>query len=127
LYNFTGEMERKQALIRWNLLKTKLDEAKAKMYALRERSGEYSDVPEKIYYKYAADGESLLIYGLNRGETEDKSLEYEYNTTWIAPDKLTDVKIESLFSRNPDQYQFWPIWQVFLDSSNGKLVNDYGY
>jgi len=126
-FEFTGEMERKQALIRWNLLKTKLDVAKTKMYALRERSGEYSDVPEKIYYKYAADGESLLIYGLNRGETEDKSLEYEYNTTWIAPDKLTDVKIESLFSRNPDQYQFWPIWQVFLDSSNGKLVNDYGY
>jgi len=54
-------------------------------------------------------------------------LEFEYNTIWIASDKLTDVKIESIYAKNPDQYQFWPIWQVFLDSSNGKLLNDYGY
>jgi starch-binding outer membrane protein, SusD/RagB family len=124
---FTGEMERKQALIRWNLLKTKLDDAKARMYALRDRTGQYADVPETIYYKYAPDGESLIIYGLNRGETEDKSSEYEYNTTWVSPTKILDTKVEALYARNPDAYQFWPIWQVFLDASNGKLVNDYGY
>ena len=38
-FEFCGEMIRKQALIRWNLLKTKLDEAKAKMYVLRDRKG----------------------------------------------------------------------------------------
>ncbi|MGV8090963.1 MAG: RagB/SusD family nutrient uptake outer membrane protein [Mangrovibacterium sp.] len=124
---FCGEMERKQALIRWNLLKTKLDEAKAKMYNLRSRTGEYADVPEKVYYKYADDGESLVIYGLNRGETEDRSAEYEYNKTFVAPGQLTDAKIEAIYARNPDQWQFWPIWQVFLDSSNGQLKNDYGY
>lgn len=124
---FTGEMERKQALIRWNLLKAKLDDAKARMYALRDRTGQYTDVPEKIYYKYAPDGESLIIYGLNRGETEDKTSEYEYNTSWVSPTKILDTKVEALYARNPDAYQFWPIWQVFLDASNGKLVNDYGY
>ncbi len=126
-YEFCGEMVRKEALIRWNLLKTKLDETKTKMYALRDRTGEYQDVPEKVYYKYASDGESLVIYGLNRGELDDKSSEYDYNTTWVAPEKLLDAKIESIYTRNPDSYQFWPIWQVFLDASNGKLVNDYGY
>ncbi len=126
-FEFCGEMVRKQALIRWNLLKTKLDEAKSKMYTLRERTGEYADVPEKVYYKYAEDGESLIIYGLNRGETEDKSAEYDYNTTWVAPEELEDEKIESIYAQNPDEWQFWPIWQVFLDASNGKLVNDYGY
>ncbi len=126
-YEFCGEMVRKEALIRWNLLKTKLDETKTKMYALRDRAGEYQNVPEKVYYKYASDGESLVIYGLNRGELDDKSSEYDYNTTWVAPDKLLDAKIESIYTRNPDSYQFWPIWQVFLDASNGKLVNDYGY
>jgi len=126
-FEFCGEMVRKQALIRWNLLKTKMDEAKERMYALRDRSGEYSDVPEKVYYSYADDGESLVIYGLNRGETEDMSTEYEYNTTWVAPDKLEDSKIEAIYAQDPDQWQFWPIWQVFLDSSNGMLVNDYGY
>jgi hypothetical protein len=126
-FEFCGEMTRKQALIRWNLLKIKLDEAKSKMYTLRERSGEYADVPEKVYYKYAEDGETLIIYGLNRGELEDKSTEYDYNTTWVAPDQLEDEKIESIYAQNPDEWQFWPIWQVFLDASNGKLVNDYGY
>jgi len=126
-FEFCGEMVRKEALIRWNLLKTKLDEAKTKMYALRDRSGAYSDVPEKLYYKYAADGESLVIYGLNRGETADKSSEYEYNVSFVAPSKLVDSKIEAIYARNPDQWQFWPIWQVFLDASNGQLVNDYGY
>jgi starch-binding outer membrane protein, SusD/RagB family len=124
---FTGEMLRKEALIRWNLLKTKLDEAKTKMYALRDRTGEYADVPENLYYKYADDGESLVIYGLNRGETEDKSTEYEYNMNWVAPSRLTDIKIESIYARDPNQWQYWPIWQVFLDGSNGQLVNDFGY
>ncbi|MFA5328234.1 MAG: RagB/SusD family nutrient uptake outer membrane protein [Prolixibacteraceae bacterium] len=126
-FEFCGEMIRKQELIRWNLLKTKLDEAKAKMYRLRDLSGEYADVPSKLYYRYAPDGISLEIYGLNRGETSDKSAEYDYNTTWIDPSKLLDTKIEALYVKNPDQYQFWPIWQVFLDSSNGLLENDYGY
>jgi len=124
---FCGEMVRKQALIRWNLLKTKLDEAKTKMYALRDRSGAYADVPAKLYYKYAANGESLVIYGLNRGETADKTAEYDYNTTWISPTLLLNTKIDAIYAKNPDQWQFWPIWQVFLDSSNGTLKNDYGY
>jgi hypothetical protein len=124
---FTGEFIRKEALIRWNLLKTKIDEAKSNLYALRDRTGNYSDVPEKIYYSYASDGESLEMYGLNRGETEDKSAEYEFNTTWVSPTKLLDTKIESIYARNPNEYQFWPIWQVFLDGSNGQLTNDYGY
>lgn len=126
-FEFVGEMTRKQTLIRWNLLKTKLDEAKTKMYALRDRTGEYADVPEKVYYSYAADGESLQFYGLNRGETEDKTTQYEYNTVFVNASKLTDAKIESIYAKDPDKYQFWPIWQVFLDASNGQLKNDYGY
>jgi hypothetical protein len=126
-FEFCGEMLRKQQLIRWNLLKTKLDETKANLYALRDRSGAYADVPEKLYYKYASDGVSLSIYGLNRGETLDKSTEYEYNIAWVGPTKITNAKIDAIYVKNPDQWQFWPIWQVFLDSSNGLLKNDYGY
>ena len=124
---FAGEMVRKQALIRWNLLKTKLDETKEKLYRLRDRAGEYADVPEKLFYKYADDEETLVIYGLNRGENEDKSGEYDFNVEWAKDNQLTNTKIEAIYARNPDQYQFWPIWQFFIDSSNGKLKNDYGY
>jgi starch-binding outer membrane protein, SusD/RagB family len=124
-FEFCGEMLRKQALIRWNLLKVKLDEAKGKMYALRERTGEYADVPEKLYYRYA-DAEKLEFYGLNRGE-HDAVTGYESSIVWVAPSRITDSKIQSIYARDPDKYQFWPIWQVFLDNSNGKLKNDYGY
>lgn len=126
-FEFTGEFERKQALIRWNLLKVKLDEAKQKMYDLRNLSGEYADVPSTLYYRYANDGESLEIYGLNRGETDDMSSEYEFNTLYIAPENLLDTKIETIYALDPNTRQFWPIWQVFLDGSNGQLTNDYGY
>jgi len=123
-FEFTGEMERKQALIRWNLLKTKMDEAKTKMYALKTRTGAYADVPSTLYYRYAADNETLEIYGLNRGETANMSADYPLNKAWTD---LADTKIESIYARDPNTRQFWPIWQVFLDASNGKLVNDYGY
>lgn len=126
-YEFTGEFLRKEALIRWNLLKTTIDEAKVKMDNLRNQAGEYADVPTTLYYRYASDGETLEFYGLNRGETEDKSAEYTYSTTWVSASKIDDTKISTIYTNDPDTKQFWPIWQVFIDSSNGQLVNDYGY
>jgi hypothetical protein len=121
-YEFTGEMERKFSLIRWNLLKVKLDEAKVKMADLKTRSAAYADVPSILYYKYKDDGITLDIYGLNRGET-------------VAPvgfaskawDKLEDNKITTLYKAgvDPDKRQFWPIWQTFIDASNGQLTNDW--
>lgn len=126
-FEFCGELERKQALIRWNLLKTKMDEAKVKMDNLRNRTGEYSDVPETVYYRYATDGVSLEFYGLNRGETDDMSGSYTSSMVYVGPSKIDDAKLNSIYTNNPDQNQFWPIWQVFIDGSNGMLKNDYGY
>lgn len=124
-FEFTGEMERKQALIRWNLLKSKLDEAKQKMTDLSQRIGEYADVPSTLYFKYKTDNVSLDIYGLNRGETTNPGADYSA-MTWVS---LNDAKISSLYKAgvNPDTRQFWPIWQVFIDASNNQLTNDYGY
>lgn len=121
-FEYCGEMERKQALIRWNLLGTKLEEAKVKMNELQDRTGAYADVPSTLYSKYAADNESLIIYGLNRNETTPPGLPIEWTTkVWT---NLTDEKINSLYLNNPDANQFWPIWQVFIDGSNGTLTND---
>lgn len=136
-YEFTGEMERKFSLTRWNLLKAKMDESKLKMADLKARSGTYADVPSTLYFKYIKDEENvakyggkdnttiLQIYGLNRGETTNPGPDYTAKT-W---DKLEDTKINSLYKPgvNPDERQFWPIWKVFIDGSNGQLVNDYGY
>ncbi|MFT3752635.1 MAG: RagB/SusD family nutrient uptake outer membrane protein [Paludibacter sp.] len=129
---FAGEMLRKADLIRWNLLSTKLSEVKTKMSALANRTGNYAGYPDKIYYKTAADGESLIIYGLEKGQTDAEGAALGYTSTkgWFISDginALTNSKINSLYQRNPDERQFWPIWQIFLDASNGTLANDYGY
>jgi len=126
---FAGESLRKADLIRWNLLKEKLDEAKTKMTQLANRQGNYANLPEKLYYKTSeTDGETLIIYGLNYGETDAEgnlliNEGYE-STNWIAPDKLTTDLINSLYQKDPNQNQYWPIWQTFIDKSNGTLSND---
>ncbi|TDD94090.1 RagB/SusD family nutrient uptake outer membrane protein [Flavobacterium cellulosilyticum] len=127
-YEFTGEMERKQALIRWNLLKTKLDDAKSKMTRFQQRTGEYATVPTTLYFKYNTDNVSLIIYGLNRGEITDPGVGYT-SLSWAWVGATAEAKSNSLYKAgaNPDARQFWPIWQVFIESSNNKLVNDYGY
>ncbi|MDD3787732.1 MAG: RagB/SusD family nutrient uptake outer membrane protein [Petrimonas sp.] len=123
---FAGESLRKADLIRWNMLKTKLDEAKTKMAQLINRQGHYADLPEKLYYKIADDNESLIIYGLNHGDTDaiGASLNYESSTTWFDPTDLTSALINALYQNNPDENQYWPIWQTFIDSSNGQLTNE---
>lgn len=136
---FCGEMLRKADLIRWNLLGSKLNDAKTKMTALSNRTDAYADLPSNIYYKTATDGETVLIYGLEHGDTDTQGVfltntqSYIKNSDgWIlssggGTNKLTVDKINSLFQKDPDSRQYWPIWQVFIDSSNGTLKNDYGY
>lgn len=125
MYEFTGEMLRKEALIRWNLLSANIEEAKSKLTNLENRTGDYADVPTTLYYKYEDDNETLDIYGLNRGETTDPGTEYS-SKPW---DDLLDDTINTIYlpGINVDDRQFWPIWQVFIDGSNNQLVNDYGY
>lgn len=129
---FCGEMLRKADLIRWNLLSVKINEAKTRMTAFANRTGAYSDLPDKIYYKTADDSESIIIYGLEHGNTdaEGAALNYPSNKGWFVSsgvNNLTADKINSLSQLDPDTRQFWPIWQTFINSSNGTLTNDYGY
>lgn len=128
-FEFTGEMLRKGDLIRWNLLGTKLAESKAKLEQLENREGKYATLPKKVYYKTDEGGETAIIYGLNYGETDEigASLGYEFEKSWKLNSETDLVKYwDALYLRNPDTQQFWPIWQVFIDNSNGALNND-GY
>lgn len=123
---FTGEMLRKADLIRWNLLGTKLEEAKNKLAQLDARQGKYANLPSKIYYKTLANGETVEIYGLNFGDTDAQgaTLGYTANKTWTLSASNDQVTYwNALFVKDPNAQQVWPIWQVFLDSSNGQLNN----
>jgi len=123
---FTGEMLRKGDLIRWNLLNTKISDAKTKLQQLENRQGKYAALPLKIYYKTAANGETVEIYGLNYGDTDAQgaSLGYTSNKTWsLAASGDASTYWDALAVKDPNAQQVWPIWQVFLDSSNGLLNN----
>ncbi|MNL28343.1 SusD family protein [compost metagenome] len=123
---FCGEMLRKADLIRWNLLSIKLNEAKTKLQQLEARQGKYANLPLKIYYKTAADGEKVEIYGLNFGDTDALGAAggYTANKAWTLSSSSDVVTYwDALFLKDPNSQPVWPIWQTFLDSSNGTLTN----
>lgn len=133
-FEFCGEMLRKADLIRWGLLKSKLDDTKQKMYNLRSRTGHYADINSTLYYNMVdfswvrksttnvIAGAALQIYGLNHGET-DAPTNYEFNKLWVGEDKLVDKKIESLYINDPDKFMYLPLFQYNIDASNSTLSN----
>lgn len=140
-FEFAGEGIRKVDLMRWGKLSSKLAETKQKMTDLANRTGYYSDYPAKIYYNdgldaEATDADGFTVYGLEKGQTdaEGKNLfanstrvfSYEGDTT-KDNDKKINSYIDNLYLNDPDSHMFWPIWRYYLSSSNGMLVNDYGY
>lgn len=127
---FTGEMLRKGDLIRWNLLGTKLAEAKEKLQQLENRTGKYANLPEKIYYQTNEDDETITIYGLNFGDTDaaGAALNYSESKTWTMvgssdANTLWDALVYP--GKDPNKQQYWPIWQFFIENSNGLLNNDH--
>ncbi len=123
---FTGEMLRKSDLIRWNLLGTKIAEAKVKLQQLETRTGKYASLPAKIYYKTLANGETVEIYGLKFGDTDAQgaALGYTSNKAWTMSASSDVVTYwDALAIKDPNKQQYWPIWQFFLDASNGTLNN----
>ena len=135
-------MLRKADLIRWNRLGSTLEAAKAEMTQLLNKEGKYAALPDKIYYQTVTGtpkaqstvwdvvkaGETVEIYGVELGQTDEEgaALGYAENTSWAGKNEWAG-KIEGLYVNNPDQYQFWPIWQTFIDNSNGMLVNSSNY
>ena len=140
-FEFAGEALRKTDLIRWGKLSIKLAETKQKMIALANRTGEYADYPVKVYYNEGLDAESTdadgyTIYGLEKGQTDEEGkAAYALNSRAFSlegdatkdNDQKVNKYINNLYLNDPNSRMFWPIWRVFLNSSNGMLVNDYGY
>ena len=69
---------------------------------------------------------SIADVELGQTDEEGAALGYAENTSWAGKNEWAG-KIEGLYVNNPDQYQFWPIWQTFIDNSNGMLVNSSNY
>ncbi|MCI2082057.1 MAG: RagB/SusD family nutrient uptake outer membrane protein [Bacteroidales bacterium] len=124
---FAGEFLRKEDLIRWNELKSSMDNEEEKMTELSNMTGDYSYLSGNVYYKVAADGLSLQIYGLDKTETGDPGEGWTLESDYVSPDNLDADKISSMYAVNPDTREFWPIFDASITNSQGYLVNDYGY
>lgn len=142
-FEFCGENIRKYDLERWGMLKTAIDQAETNLRSLRDAQGVYADVPATIYYKWSvpatppSPGERVLtIYGLQRGETDEKTVTDPtggwVKKTWTQGTTgsemyLSDGFINHLYIGNPDKRQLLPIFHQIITVSNGSLYNDYGY
>ena len=138
---FVGEMLRKQDLIRWNLLKTKIDEAKEDLKDWMDGAG--TQFGPAVWYKYAADG-SIQTYGYNETATTTEApgegwecytdskgavatyFKFTSEDTGTYSDSA-QKKLDSFYDNDPDTRQWWPIPDATLINSQGTLVNDYGF
>ncbi len=129
---FAGEQLRKADLVRWGIIDEKMAEAKQKLTDLANRQGAYAGLPDKIYYTLDKDGETLKLYGLNKGEDNaDKIKELKdagwENKSWFVSNGaniITDDYINGLYVEKPSTHCLWPIWKTFIDKSNGLINND---
>lgn len=132
-FELGGEMIRKQDLIRWGIIDQKLAETKTKLQALATRTGNYAWVPEKLYYK--VDGENILFYGINPGETDEIGKDLVDNQGWKSKgwlvsdseNQLTDDMINGLYVVDkPSMHCVWPIPSTTISSDvSGSLSNKY--
>lgn len=138
---FVGEMLRKQDLIRWNKLASKIDESKAELQEWMDNAG--TQYGPAVWYKYADDG-SIMTYGFEEPATTDtapgegwecytnSSGEVSTYFKFISEDTGTysdsaQKKLDSFYDNNPDTRQWWPIPEATLVNSQGTLFNDYGF
>lgn len=131
-FEFAGEQLRKADLVRWGIIDNKMAEAKQKLTDLANRQGAYEGLPDKIYYTLDTDGETLKLYGLNKGEDNaDKIKELKAagweDKSWFVSNGaniITEDYINGLYVEQPSTHCLWPIWKTFIDKSNGYLNND---
>jgi len=127
---FAGESLRKFDLVRWGIIDQKMAEAKTKLKALQQRTGDYEGLPNKVYINNAEDATKIQMYGFNRGEDDENVIStldgWESKNWFVSSDKFTleDSYIDGLYTVTPSTHCIWPIWQTFIDKSNNMLNND---
>ena len=144
---FVGEFLRKGDLIRWNLLDSKLQAAEAELTAF---AADNNYLGRYLWYRYGTDSHGVTtieMYGLGRDESDALSSETpppgsgwmvhtnsEGEPTQYFPgdgSMLDDKKGILLYVhdnvRDGHVCQWWPIFETSITSSQGALVNDYGF
>lgn len=146
---FGHEGIRKYDLLRWNLLATKIAEARAKIQQIRDRVAPYDYVPQYVYYKNT--GEEITFYTA----ADSVSAQPFWKPTQVppaaaiqtstAPPVVKWVRIDWAQNLTTNVIDGRPLWQAFayyfvpgkselfpfdqaaLDSYQGRLKQNPGY
>ena len=137
---FGHEGIRKYDLLRWNMLATKLAETREKIKQIRDRTGQYANVPQYIYWKnngeeiqyYAGDGAPANAQPFWRPTQVPSSTTGWTKTNWA--EQLTSNQIDSkqLWEGmasffEPGKSELFPFDQATLAAYQGKLKQNPGY
>lgn len=127
-FEFCGEMLRKQDLIRWNCLKSSIDQAISDMKDLRALTGAWEGYRDAIYWRYkdASDHMNVEVKFVRENQEEPATSE-----GWKKKDKylstFSQKTINNFYLEDPDQNMYRPIPSSIITASLGTLKNDYGY
>lgn len=129
-FEFVGEMLRKQDLIRWGILKERLDYSKQQIAAYANLEGIYANHGPALWYKQVAGG--IEFYGLKERATDAVSPGEGYklqSATYFKYDDSVETYAGCVYKSdiNPEQHMYWPIPAQVITNSQGSLFNDYGY
>ncbi|MFM2364113.1 MAG: hypothetical protein RLZZ316_3015 [Bacteroidota bacterium] len=138
---FGHEGIRKYDLLRWNLLTTKIAEARTKIQQIRDRTGAYTNVPQYIYMKN--NGEEIQYFaGTNTAATAQpfwRPTQIPSPTTgWTRIDWAQNLTTASAIDGKPlwqgfasffvpGKSELFPYDQVTLASYQGALKQNPGY
>jgi len=131
-WEFGGELIRKNDLVRWNLLGDKVDEMKSNCQKIINDDPQFAWVPDTIYWKQAADGETLDIlnpdYRLSAGTTVPEGYT---KTPWGKSfSESNKTKLQSFLNECVSGYDkslnnhLFPLSTTTITDSNGVLSND---
>lgn len=127
---FGDEGIRKYDLIRWNLLKTKLTEARQNLTDLMNGAGAYAGLPKVIYWKNNGEEIQWLtsFYKTEPATAPSGSKSLDWVRSIVAAN-VSDPVNGSAFAQyfTANKGELMPFDQSTLGAYNGALINDYGY
>ena len=128
---FCGEFLRKGDLIRWNLLQSKMDEAKQDMLQLRSLDGLWGLYTGQVAFRLndAEDGLDVIFPYVGQEIPAGYEVTADYMTKYDdakATGFYTD-RINGIYYNNPNEYMYWPIFYDTITNSQGAIKNDYHY
>lgn len=138
---FGHEGIRRYDLLRWNLLYTKLEDARAKIQQMAARTGPYVNVPQYIYWKNV--GEEIQYYaGTNTASTAQpfwRPTQVPSPTTgWTRTDWAQHLTVTNAIDNKPlyqglasffvrGKSELYPFAQSVIQSYQGALQQNPGY